>query len=58
MNWKVCSYNERLLTLLAGRKDENLLIFAGSYILTNIKTIPYLTNMEDLKKAKEGQYRN
>lgn len=48
MNWQVCSYNERLFSLLGGRM-KFLLFFASSYILTN---------MEDLKKAKEGQYRN
>lgn len=50
MNEKVWSYNERLFSLLGDRKDENLLILAGS-----------LTNMEDLnliKKAKESQCGN
>lgn len=49
MNEKVWSYNERLFSLLGDKKDENLLIFAGS-----------LTNMEDLKliKAKKSHCGN
>lgn len=48
MNEKMWSYSERWFSLLGGRKDENLLILAGS-----------LTIMEDLnliKNARKSQH--